>query len=256
MRLLRAGAALAGTSGSQAPAAAVAWSYDAAGERVHATTTAQRSAQLRNPDYDDDYYGDWADHPSPTVTAYYSADVREDYGYAADGSLASVRVAESGFEDNYDGTLIQTSPGNIASDATITYTYGASGGAQGVASLDRQMGDDREIGARGRVGLTTPLFPALQGRQRDAIGAGESLLRQPQPLADRAYIGNVDGMNARYLAGAPDMSHRLIHRRDQVLAKAAHRLSPCSSAASLIAAASAATAFFSSGVKSFACALA
>ena len=49
---------------------------------------------------------------------------------------------------------------------------------QGLAGLEGQLGDDGEIGAG--VRLAPALLPPLEGRQRDAIGAGEGLLGQAQ----------------------------------------------------------------------------
>lgn len=81
------------------------------------------------------------------------------------------------------------------------------------------MGDDREIGTGSGVGLAASLFPALEGGERNPVGAGEGLLRQTQLFADRTHVGNLDSMDARDRAFALGICCGLFHRRDQVLAK-------------------------------------
>jgi hypothetical protein len=50
-------------------------------------------------------------------------------------------------------------------------------------------------GCRG-IGLAPALFPILQGRERDAVYAGEFLLGHPQLSPDGAHIGHFDDINS------------------------------------------------------------
>lgn len=138
----------------------VDYAYDAAGQRVHATRTAGRSIQIHNPDYDPyndpyhypyNYNGMQESFPgqggSPYITAWYDAEVREDYGYAADGQLSTVRIAEAQASDNYDGTVTVTGPAATGA-LKANYEYDALGrvthqvdwlGDGAYAGYDRQV---------------------------------------------------------------------------------------------------------------------
>jgi hypothetical protein len=99
------------------------FAYNQAGQRVASTKTAYRTAYIHNPNYyEDPYYRDpygprYYDDPyypgyggEPTIAVSYDAEVREQYEYDAGGALHGVRIAESGYSDNYDGTLTVTAP--------------------------------------------------------------------------------------------------------------------------------------------------
>ncbi|HEX8222848.1 MAG TPA: LysM peptidoglycan-binding domain-containing protein [Allosphingosinicella sp.] len=74
--------------------------YDKAGQRVSATLTTQGEAYIYDPYAWDPYYGN-----NQYMLVYYDAETREDYSYDAGGVLSSVRVAQGGYTDNWDGTL-------------------------------------------------------------------------------------------------------------------------------------------------------
>jgi hypothetical protein len=72
--------------------------YDHAGQRMSATTTALASAQILNPYYDPYYGGD------EYYYSDYEQDTREDYTYDAGGVLSTVRIAQSGYTDDGNGS--------------------------------------------------------------------------------------------------------------------------------------------------------
>ena len=78
--------------------------YNQAGERIRATSTTTQWASIYDPYNWDPYYG------SQYMTVPYEADSREDYAYDAGGNLSTVHVAQSGYYDNWDGTLTVTPP--------------------------------------------------------------------------------------------------------------------------------------------------
>ncbi|MEA3064796.1 MAG: hypothetical protein QOJ27_1242, partial [Sphingomonadales bacterium] len=98
----------------------VDYQYNAAGERIRSTRTVQGQAYIYNPYYYDPYYG------NQYMMAYYDADTREDYTYDAGGTLSAVRVAQSGYVDNYDGTLTVTAPPATGA-LRASYTYDSMG---------------------------------------------------------------------------------------------------------------------------------
>ena len=83
-----------------------------------------------------------------------------------------------------------------------------------LAGLERHMGDDDMVSAGRGVRLPSPLLPSLQGRERDAIGAGEGLLEQAQFLANHPYIRHPDEIVARCLTLPLDLDPGggLLHR--------------------------------------------
>ncbi|HEX8623379.1 MAG TPA: LysM peptidoglycan-binding domain-containing protein [Allosphingosinicella sp.] len=81
--------------------------YNQAGERIRATKTTTAWATIYDPyAYWDPYYG----YGNQYITVPYDADSREDYTFDAAGALATVRIAQSGYYDNGDGTLTVTPP--------------------------------------------------------------------------------------------------------------------------------------------------
>ncbi len=74
--------------------------YDKAGQRVSAYLTTQGEAYIYDPYAWDPYYGG-----NQYMLVYYDAETREDYTYDGGGVLSSVRVAQGGYTDNWDGTL-------------------------------------------------------------------------------------------------------------------------------------------------------
>ncbi|QNA86661.1 LysM peptidoglycan-binding domain-containing protein [Sphingomonas sp. So64.6b] len=101
--ILQAGAIVRGTTGSD-------YMYDAAGQQVQRLTSASRSGYYNDP------FGGYS------FPYDYQADIRETYAYNAAGSLATVSLAESGY-DIYSG------PSPIPTTDTLrsTYTYDAMG---------------------------------------------------------------------------------------------------------------------------------
>ncbi len=81
--------------------------YNQAGERIRATKTTTAWATIYDPYY---YYDPYYGYGNPYLTVPYDADSREDYTYDAAGALATVRIAQSGYYDNGDGTLTVTPP--------------------------------------------------------------------------------------------------------------------------------------------------
>jgi hypothetical protein len=50
------------------------------------------------------------------------------------------------------------------------------------------VSDDEQVGARGAIGVSAPLFPLLQSSQADAVAAGEFGLRKAGVLTQiRSY---------------------------------------------------------------------
>ncbi|WHU04984.1 LysM peptidoglycan-binding domain-containing protein [Sphingomonas sp. NIBR02145] len=84
--------------------------YNAAGERVQSTRTVTAYGQVYWEYYDPNMYGGWGGYNYGYQDVPYEADSREDYGYDADGHLSTVRIAQSGYYDNGDGTVTVTSP--------------------------------------------------------------------------------------------------------------------------------------------------
>jgi YD repeat-containing protein len=98
--ILSGGQIVRGTTG-------VDYLYDQAGQRVRTTRTTTAWATIYDPyGYYDPYYG----YGSQYISVPYDADTREDYTFDAAGNLATVRVAQSGYTDNGDGTLTVTPP--------------------------------------------------------------------------------------------------------------------------------------------------
>jgi len=137
------------------------YTYDQAGQRRSATRTASRSASIYNPNYNPEpYYDPWGyNYPREPMygdqymTVYYDAVVREDYAYDAAGGLSQVRIAESGYQDNMDGTLTVTAaPWTGALKAgywqdvlgrnfrQIDYLF--NGDSNGTAAYDREVNYD------------------------------------------------------------------------------------------------------------------
>lgn len=132
--------------------------YDAAGQRVSATRDVTLSGQVyvydpyaggpRGGYYDYDQ-GDWVYRDMP-----YQGERRESYGYAADGQLTSVSIAETGYYDDGDGNAVSTGeldqPGGSAE-----FQYDGMG--RQIRQIDRrasgQVAYDHEQGwtAAGRV---------------------------------------------------------------------------------------------------------
>jgi YD repeat-containing protein len=97
--------------------------YNQAGERIRATHTTTAWASIYDPNgYWDPYYG-WQ---YQYISVPYDADSREDYTYDAAGALATVRIAESGYYDNGDGTLTVTPPPATGA-LRATYTHDLMG---------------------------------------------------------------------------------------------------------------------------------
>ncbi|KQN39513.1 hypothetical protein ASG37_08125 [Sphingomonas sp. Leaf407] len=92
--------------------------YNDAGQRVTATYAIWLPATVNNPwDYDD---------RQSSIETSFEGKRREDYTYTAQGTLSEVRIAESGYSDNGDGTatgIDPTAPGRL----TARYTYDALG---------------------------------------------------------------------------------------------------------------------------------
>jgi YD repeat-containing protein len=92
--------------------------YDKAGQRVSSSRTVQAWATIVNPDYNPggpgpypyEPYEPYEPYPEPYITVTYDAEQREDYAYYGNGTLRTVRVGQSGYEDNQDGTLTVTAP--------------------------------------------------------------------------------------------------------------------------------------------------
>ncbi|MBO9713324.1 LysM peptidoglycan-binding domain-containing protein [Sphingomonas sp.] len=101
--ILSGGAILRGTEG-------VDLMYNAAGERTRATSTTTAYGDVYVEVYDPGMYGGWGGYTYTYVSIAYDAEVREDYTYWADGQLKDVRIAQSGYTDNGDGTLTVTAP--------------------------------------------------------------------------------------------------------------------------------------------------
>jgi YD repeat-containing protein len=95
--------------------------YNQAGERIRATRTTTAWATIYDPYGWDPYYGG-----SQYMTVPYDAETREDYTYDAGGNLSAVYVAQSGYYDNWDGTLTVTPP-PATGDLKGSYTYDTMG---------------------------------------------------------------------------------------------------------------------------------
>jgi YD repeat-containing protein len=101
--------------------------YNAAGERVRATSTTTAYATVWDPNgYDPNAYGGWGGYTGADVTVEYSADNREDYTYWADGQLKDVHVAQGGYTDNGNGTVTPTPPPTTGS-RKANYWYDSLG---------------------------------------------------------------------------------------------------------------------------------
>lgn len=91
-------------------------SYDQAGRRISASHDETLQAQIQNQDFGDGI------NKNPYIYVQYNGEVREDYTYQADGTLSSVRIAKSGYEDNFDGTItVNGPPATGALSASFTY---------------------------------------------------------------------------------------------------------------------------------------
>ncbi|MCX8474598.1 MAG: LysM peptidoglycan-binding domain-containing protein [Sphingomonas sp.] len=84
--------------------------YDAAGQRTQALSTTTAWGQVYVEVYDPDMYDGWGGYTWQYQDVSYEADNREDYTYWGDGQLKDVRVAQSGYTDNGDGTITVTAP--------------------------------------------------------------------------------------------------------------------------------------------------
>ncbi|KRC81816.1 hypothetical protein ASE13_05495 [Sphingomonas sp. Root241] len=84
--------------------------YDAAGQRTQALSTTTAWGQVYVEVYDPNMYGGWGGYTWQYQDVSYEADNREDYTYWGDGQLKDVRVAQSGYSDNGDGTITVTAP--------------------------------------------------------------------------------------------------------------------------------------------------
>jgi YD repeat-containing protein len=114
--ILSGGQIVRGTTGTD-------YLYNQAGERIRATTTTTAWATIYDPYYYwDPYYG----YGNQYMTVPYDADTREDYTYDAAGNLSTVRVAQSGYYDNGDGTLTVTPPA-ATGDLKGSYTFDTLG---------------------------------------------------------------------------------------------------------------------------------
>jgi YD repeat-containing protein len=114
--VLSGGQIVRGTTG-------VDYLYDQAGQRARATRTTTAWATIYDPYYYwDPYYG----YGNQYMTVPYDADTREDYTYDAAGNLSTVRVAQSGYYDNGDGTLTVTPPA-ATGDLKGSYTFDTLG---------------------------------------------------------------------------------------------------------------------------------
>lgn len=134
------------------------YGYNQAGERAYSTRSAYRTAYVNNPNYDpyrggyhDPYYGYYDPYyDDPTIAVAYEAEVRERYTYDGASALTSVRIAESGYYDNGDGTVTVTAPagagalkasyGNdLFGRATRQIDYLYDGDYNGTAAYDRTV---------------------------------------------------------------------------------------------------------------------
>jgi YD repeat-containing protein len=97
------------------------YSYDQAGQRVRASRTVGTWGSVANPWYDP--YDPYSD---PYISQYYDAEQREDYSYDTAGNLSGVRVGQSGYYDNGDGTLTVTPP-PATGDLKASYSYDTMG---------------------------------------------------------------------------------------------------------------------------------
>ena len=93
------------------------YAYDHAGQRVRTTRTVQAYASLVNP-----WYDPWDPNSQPYIDTWYDAEQREDHGFDGAGNLSTVRIAQSGYNDNGNGTLTVTPPPLIG-DLKASYFY-------------------------------------------------------------------------------------------------------------------------------------
>ncbi|RSY78556.1 LysM peptidoglycan-binding domain-containing protein [Sphingomonas koreensis] len=93
--------------------------YDTAGRRTQVTTTAQRIANATYMEYREPYW----EPVFHSVTVPYEAEVRETYTYYNTGELNQVRIAETGYYDNQDGTITTTPPPAGAGALKASYWY-------------------------------------------------------------------------------------------------------------------------------------
>ena len=122
--VLSGGQIVRGTSG-------VDYLYNLAGERIRSTRTTTAWATIYDPNYDPYYYDPYGygygyGYGNPYISVPYDADTNEDYTYDSAGNLSTVRVAQSGYYDNGDGTLTVTPPPSVG-DLKGSYTFDTLG---------------------------------------------------------------------------------------------------------------------------------
>lgn len=85
--------------------------YDAAGERMIATSTLSGTATVWDPNgYDPNAYGGWGGNTGNYIGVAYDYDHRENFTYDAAGAITTLRVAEGSYTDNGDLTVTATAP--------------------------------------------------------------------------------------------------------------------------------------------------
>lgn len=100
--------------------------YNQAGERVRTTRTISATGQVYWEYYDPNMYGGWGGMTTGYLAVPYDAEYREDYSYDSGGRLSTVRVAQSGYQDNLDGTLTVTPPPGTGA-LKANYQYDGAG---------------------------------------------------------------------------------------------------------------------------------
>jgi YD repeat-containing protein len=92
--------------------------YNAAGQRLRVTRTAEAWATVSNPAYDPN---DRENAREEFITVSYAQDTREEYAYDLGGALWTVRIAQGGYVDNLDGSATGTAaPAYAALKAVYT----------------------------------------------------------------------------------------------------------------------------------------
>ncbi|QNA82920.1 LysM peptidoglycan-binding domain-containing protein [Sphingomonas sp. So64.6b] len=95
-------------------------SYDAAGQRMTATGTFTGTANIVNPNYDENELPKYGN--TPTISIQFTGNTLERYFYDASGNLEHVKIARGGVVDNGDGTVTTTAPtGTGQEKATFVY---------------------------------------------------------------------------------------------------------------------------------------
>jgi YD repeat-containing protein len=101
--------------------------YDAAGERMIATSTLSGTATVWDPNgYDPNAYGGWGGNTGNYIGVAYDYDHRENFTYDAAGAITTLRVAEGSYTDNGDLTVTSTAPPATGA-LKAAYQYDAMG---------------------------------------------------------------------------------------------------------------------------------